>query len=192
MWIRRGLPFHSPWFWAVVLFQPKTYVPPGGDIFTVDTQTLPFRGSVVKITILLLLTFMTVEPRWCADTGMLARFALSLSVGSGARVLVAECDPFYAVQACLRWPLRLLGLRSTSLFPQWESSTSYLPSRTSTTMNRGWLCCASFGSQEHTRRGSRWPPLRPPCRRPTSSLPQRHHHFGPREVARSTWPAQRA
>ena len=36
-----------------------------------------------------------------ADTAMLARFALSLSLGSGARVFVAECDPFGALQACL-------------------------------------------------------------------------------------------
>ena len=127
-----------------------------------------------------------------ADTAMLARFAFSLSFGSGARVFATDCDPFCALQACLRWPLGPSGLRSTSSFPQRVTSPSYLPSRTSTTMSCGWLRRTSFGSPEHTRRGSQ--ALRPPCRRPTSSLPQRvqHHHFDPREVARLTWLAQRA
>ena len=46
----------------------------------------------MRITVLLLLAFMTIhlfavgqEPRWCEYTAILARFALSLSVGSGAQ-----------------------------------------------------------------------------------------------------------
>ena len=58
---------------------------------------------------------------------MLARFALSLSVDSGARVFVTECDPFCAPQACFEG-VQIVAVETvvhvTSLFPQRECSTS--------------------------------------------------------------------
>ena len=51
--------------------------------------------------------------------------------GSGARVLVAECDPFYARQAWFEgvqmWPLKPSWLRLTSLFPQGEAAIKSSP-----------------------------------------------------------------
>ena len=47
---------------------------------------------------------LDVSAGLCADTAMLARFALSLSVDSTAHVFVTECDPFCALQACMGFP----------------------------------------------------------------------------------------
>ena len=65
-----------------------------------------------------------VRPRGYGDG-----FALAHSVGSGARVFVAECDPSCAQQTCFEGAqmVALETVRSqTSLFPQQVASTSPL------------------------------------------------------------------
>ena len=50
------------------LFKPKGLRAPRRKHHHCWHQTHPLRGSIVHITILLLLTLMTTETRWCADT----------------------------------------------------------------------------------------------------------------------------
>ena len=132
---------------SVVLFYPKTYELPVGYNDTVGPersrcpgelfqpkglraprrkhrhcwyQTHPLRGSIVHHYFVVAHAHDHGNALVCGYC-MLARFALSLTVGSGARVLVAECHPFCALQACLRWPLRPLGeidifVSSTGIF----------------------------------------------------------------------------
>ena len=95
--------------------------------------------------------------------------------GSGARLLLAEGDPFCALQACLKvCKSRPPCLRPTSSLPQHVISTSPRLStrrrRTTvhlleTTDTDGCLCALQACMDV-----SQWQPLRPLCLKPTSSL----------------------
>ena len=66
------------------------------------TASQSFAHREVTDQVIIIIAWFSFPQRGCADTGL----ALSLSVGSGARVFVAECDPVCALQRSTSSPLQ--------------------------------------------------------------------------------------